>query len=511
MTLSERLKSPAVVFFLFAAALALYHSTVSDLLGLWLNSSNVTYTHGSLLLVVCVYLFYQRWKKVRAQLRVQPDLLGLVLLLTCSLLWFLAGLADIAIIQELLLVAVFCFILWSVLGFNNMKKLMFPILLIICAIPVWEIINEGWLQKITASVVARLMELVGYSVYREDALIHLSVGTFRVAQNCSGMRQLVAAITIGFIYSYINDIKIYWSLMIVLCLALLSFLVNTLRIFIVVMAGQLTNMEHYFVKQDHVTLGWILFAIAIFIFIKVVDKYLAHFKRNEKKYDVENRGKKELSPKLYLITPIVIALMSGPILAMWYKPVRVAGCSELSILHPIKGWRTQEDKSPAYRPVFLSADIVSENIFRSRRGETVYAYVGYFASQNQNHELISSLNKVADGDKWIQVHTAIYQALANKEITSVQESIIRDKRGNERLVWHWYYLSGKRAVRPEMAKFYGIWDKLKNNMGAAVILISVDITKDKADARKKLNLFVNQVASALEDAVDNIKCEFNQS
>lgn len=500
-------KSPGIIFLLFAVTLFAYRSTVSDLLRLWLDSSNVTYTHGSLLLGVSVYLFYQRWKAVRAGLIIRPGPLGLVLLLLSSLLWFLTWLGDIAIIQQLLLVAVFCFILWSILGFDNMKKLMFPIVLIICAIPVWEIINEGWLQKTTATVVAEIMELAGYNVYREGTLIHLSAGTFRVAQNCSGMRQLVAAITIGVIYSYINDIKIYWSVMMVISMAFLAFLVNMLRIFIVVLAGQLTNMEHYFVRQDHVTLGWILFAVAILIFIRGIDKYHRHFKKSEDKCTNENTVEKSDASIFSAILLTFLALVSGPVIATLYEQVSVGRCGKLSVTSAINGWQIMAVEIPGYAPAFTPADIVTENIYVNKSGDQVYSYIGYFSSQSQDHELISSLNKIADGHEWVQISKAIHYPVDNKKITEVQESIVRDARGNEKLVWYWYYLSGKRVVKPEIAKLYGIWDKLANNTGAAVILISTAITKDKETAQKELNLFVRQAAFALEGAVDGVQCD----
>lgn len=505
--LLRRLLSPGIIFLLFAITLTAYHSTVSDLLSLWLNSSNVTYTHGSLLVVVSVFLFYRRWKQIRDELIITPEKAGLVLLLACSLFWFLAGLGNIAIVQQVMLIAILCLILWAILGLENMRRLMFPILLIICAIPVWEVINEGWLQKITATVVAEIMELVGYSVYLEGALIHLSAGTFKVAQNCSGMRQLVAAITIGFIYAYINDIKNYWAVVLVFLLALMSFFVNTLRIFIVVLAGQLTDMEHYFVREDHVTLGWILFAIAILIFIRSVDKYHVYFRQNKSKpvkIKLEQKTDSQIVPAIILT---LLAVISGPVLAVLYGGSNANICTSLDIIPKPNGWKIQMDKYPAYTPAFIPADKEASSIFTNQTGSIVYSYVGYFASQHQERELISSLNKVADGDEWFQVSSSKLTAVINDEVTAVQENMIRSKRGNERLVWYWYYMSDKRTARPIVAKLYGIWDTLANNSGASVILISVDMIDSKDETREKLKLFVSQLATVLERAVDNVRCD----
>ena len=48
---------------------------------------------------------------------------------------------------------------------------------------------------------------------------------------------------------------------------LIAIVSNVIRVYIIVLSGELTNMQSYFIKEEHVSLGWVIFFIGISIYL----------------------------------------------------------------------------------------------------------------------------------------------------------------------------------------------------------------------------------------------------
>ena len=408
------------------------------------------------------------------------------------------------IAAQLLLPLLIAFSVWTLFGYQAFRAFLFPIMLIVCAIPVWEVINEGWLQKITAASVSGMLEIVGISNYRENVQIYIPVGTFRVAENCSGMRQLVAAITIAVIYAYINHFRLIGMLAYTITAIFLSVIINMIRIFIVVVSGQLTNMQHYFVQKDHVTLGWVLFGIGIFIFIYLSNKIFSAETEEHTKSSAEpgfEVVKPQASAVFKAVMLIVIGLSVGPVLAKVYISETVDNTVEYLLPDRVEDWKISPTAKYDYAPYFLAANKQYSAIY-TKGDKEVYCHISYYAKQEQGNELISTLNKIADEKRWITKSRKKHEFDINSDKFIVDEVVVSSLSGQQKQIWHWYYVGGQRTSSSFAAKLFGIGGTLMGRPESATIVLATDIGTDGRKAGLVLETFASETLLGLERSLE---------
>lgn len=501
--------------------LILYQSTLTSIYDLWVTSDVDKYKHGLILLGVSGYFFYRSWQSTQGTLYLQPSLIGLALLVSASFAWFLAQIANVAVLQQALFIFILLFLLWAILGYTNMRRLAFPILMLLCAIPVLEIIiHVEWLQKATAVVVTGLLEMTGFTTYREDVLIYVPAGTFHVADDCAGMRKLVVAVSIAVIYAGLNQFRWVTTLSYMVLTAVFAFFINVIRIYIVVLAGQLTEMQHYFIQVEHNTLGWVLFGIFMFLFVFLSDRYLSN--RGETK-DEQSKPQETVtlssdshiaSGRISARLGIAVALVGltvGPALAHFTSRGDVPSEIVLKIPSQINEWQFQQSRVDNYRPSINSPDAVTEGCYADAEGKPVCSYLGYYWNEKQGKELISELNKVYDGKQWNPVKTPQHDTAFVNPSLQVRETLIRSTIGKEKLVWHWYYLAGTRTSNAGWAKGLGIWAELTGQRGSSVFIVSTDIKDNLNESRARLQRFLSQTLSVYEHSINNISIKYEST
>lgn len=510
-----------ICLLLFLLTLILYQSTVISLYELWVTSVGNKYKHGVILLVIGGYFFYRHWQRTGETLLLQPSLIGLSLLVGTSFAWFLAQVGNILVLQQILFIFILVCLLWSLLGYTTMRRLAFPILLLLCAIPVLEIfIHVEWLQRTTALLVTGLLDATGINTYRDDVLIHIPAGTFRVAQDCAGMRKLIVAISIAVIYAGLTHFRWKATLLYTLLAAIFAFFINILRIYIVVLIGQLTNMQHYFIRVEHQSLGWALFGVLMFVFIYFSDRYVS---TRYKTSAVQPRPQAlvSASPNLPMksgrlsarmgIAMALVGLAVGPALAHFVSQGERPSVIVLSVPSQIGGWVQQPSHADNYRPNINSPDAVNEECYGDTEGMAVCSYIGYFWYEEQGKELISDLNSIYDRKQWKAVKSTHNYTVGMKPAFEVRETLIRSATGEEKLVWYWYYLADTRTDSSDWAKALDIWSKLTGQRGAAVLIVSTDNNENLNKSRTRLERFLDQTLPVLEHAIKNVSISYDNS
>lgn len=501
----QRFATPGILTLsLILVALVLYGSTTSGLIRLWTSPDTVTYGHGLLLLAVGLYVGYRDWRLSGPWNGFRPSVPGLVFLSAISVLWFLADLGSVQVIQQVMLVVLPIGIAWAAFGLVAARILLLPVLLVLCAVPIWEIVNQGHLQQLTALFVAKMVALTGHSIYREGMLLVLPAGSFLVAENCSGMRQLMAAVPIGLLYSWMNGFGVSLSVLYTMAAAAVAILVNTVRIYIVVMAGQLTDMQHYFVTTDHVTLGWVLFGIGMTLFI-LVSSRLPALRRADAVAgdDVRLQGGEPSPPSTG--TPLLlkgmvfaaIGLVVGPALAGWYAGGRDEAVDvRLELPDRIGAWEAAPS-GDEYRPHVHGEDAVHEARYRSPDGGLVTLHLYYFHHQTQDREAVSSFHRVYDGEQWWTTGRAERRRSVSDTGLTVIESEITSRAGRERLVWRWYEVAHWRTADRSMAKLHGIRGLVIGRPDATLVVVSANMDAEREVTERLLAQFTDELLPLL--------------
>jgi len=488
----------------------MYYPTVSSLAHIWFFSEYATYKHGLFLLGIGIYFFCQSWMKLRSEIAIRFDIVGFSLLTMASVIWFFAQIAEVQVVQQLIFIFIIYSILWTILGYRISRQLAFPILLLICAIPIWELMNEGFLQTITVKILAFMLRLIGVNTHIENVRIFLPEGTFSVEPKCAGMQQLVAAISLAAIYAYLNNFRLKFFLGYVVLVAIFSLTLNILRIFIVVVSGHLTNMQHYFIQVEHVSLGWALFGVGMFIFMMTSNKFLLSrygsfiTKPDDKKVFIKPDIAVSNRKFVFQLFLVLLGLSVGPLWAQIQSPKIQGGMGELIVPETFNQWRLSSNENYNYRPFYIPGDIVYEGSYTNGREDAVYCYIGYYRNQKQGKELISELNHIYDNKTWMKLDSKKRHIEISHLGFTVNETIVKTPQGREKLIWHWYYMADEQTSSEKVAKLLEVWSVLTGQSGASLFLVATDVNGSYAGSRNKLHRFLSDSLVDLEMAIEQI-------
>jgi exosortase len=197
-------KAPFLILLLLAL---LYVRTVPWLVHAWLTDPY--YSHGFLVLLISAFI---AWRALRAVRTSQPEVnpspyrYGLYLF-ACGLLIYAIG--FITIFPFLIAISLLFTLSGLILFFYGkalMRALLFPVAYLMFAIPLPpELLDTlGYhLQALSARYPAALLALLGITVTRVGAEIHLTESSFVVGLPCSGMNSLIALLALAALFVYL--------------------------------------------------------------------------------------------------------------------------------------------------------------------------------------------------------------------------------------------------------------------------------------------------------------------
>ena len=127
------------------------------------------------------------------------------------------------------------------------------------------------LQALTTRAVGLLASAFGLRVYIEGNTVGIPEGTFEIEGGCSGIHFLVVGLALAVLQGELIDAPIRRRVKLIAVMAALAIVCNWVRVFTIVMAGHLTDMQHFLIRQ-HYTFGWALFAVIVGTFIWITAK-----------------------------------------------------------------------------------------------------------------------------------------------------------------------------------------------------------------------------------------------
>jgi len=524
--LNKHLLQPQNLIFLILAIVGiLYSHTIGSLYYLWMESGNPAYTHGSLAFLIAVYVFARFWfnqdESTSPPLHVSLDVVGLIFLCGSAFLWLLASLGNIQVVQQLALLGVVVFIFWSAFGYKVFKVMVIPLFIMLTAIPLWDFLDI-YLQRITAVGVSFLLNLTTIPYLKEGVQILLQSGTFEIADRCSGLRMVTAIVPVALLYSYQWNFKAPVTFIYVLLSILVAILANVVRIFIVVVAGHLTNMQHYFVTTDHVTLGWVVFGIIVLLFIFASNKVLLNDKWYPDKLvkektefrsvPVQNARLKYFvnvsatsRPGLIVLSIVGMIVISTPVLAEFFNSVTSNAISRIEIQDKYGDWQKLEFVSGQWSPVYRGQSLDRLVAFQNTSGKSIELFLAYYAHQEQGKEAIHYENRSFDPVKWkLDSKKMFSRNIGGIGKISVTEYKVYALTGQKKLIWQWYYVGGNRTNSAAKTKIYEILAKIKRNPAISVIMLATDIQSDEEKAIQRMENFLSNALIPLEHNIDSI-------
>jgi len=488
--------SPAIVLFSIIAGFMAFHwDTVASLGRYWTN--DFTYGHGLLVAPLSLFLIWRKRAVINA-VGYTPSFFGVILFLFLNLIWLTAYLIDVEVVQQYDLLAMVAVLCLALLGWRNTYHLSFPLLFPLIAMPLWSWL-EPVLQFVTTQVVAACLSLVGVPVFVETHFIRIPEGEFSIEEVCAGLRYLLSAIAISLVYAHLHMKKIKTAFLFVGFSILLSLMVNWIRVFSVIVAGHLTNMQHSLIR-DHADFGWWLFAFTL-IPIFWFGNYLLN--REQRDFDGPNNASvaavnhsNDGSHIRYILISVLTIAVVVPLFAHYLK-IQSKKTIMVNISAPVlsAGWQGPYAPQDYLKPHFQGAD-ASYSANYSKNGQKVFFYTAGYLYQEQGKELISWNNHLFDQKLWTIASKSTRQITLNSENNEslrIEENVVRNPLGKRQILWHWYSVAGVNTVKPVIAKALIIKDIIaKNKMGSHVILLACDADAGVDQARDYLTEFLQE-------------------
>lgn len=239
----------------------LYRDVIAKLVHDWYVDDN--YSHGFLIVPIALYFAWERRGKLREAVA-RPSPWGLVLVLG-SMAMLLAGiLGSELFLPRVSMIGTLAGVVWFLLGWNHLKILFFPISFLLLMIPIPAIIFNQVafpLQLLASRFGEAALVICQIPVLREGNVIHLANTSLEVAEACSGIRSLVSLLTLGIVFGYFSDARLWVRWALVIGTIPIAIAANGIRV-----AG--TGIAAHFYGEAaaqgffHSFSGWIIFVAA---------------------------------------------------------------------------------------------------------------------------------------------------------------------------------------------------------------------------------------------------------
>lgn len=253
-----------------------WRSIEAHLVQRWINDGN--WSHGWLIPVFSVYLLASRREELAA-CRPRPNYLGAVVVLLSLAMYFIAAWRlRMSYPQALSLVGAIFGVTLLLGGWRVMRIAWFPILFLVLAVPLPDRLYVALtmpLRQWASTAAAALMPLFISGLHTDAQAVVIDYvmpgkppGTLNVEEACSGMRLMMAFLTLGVAMAYLGDRPLWQRVIMVLSCVPIALFCNTLRVtvtglFIVLDLGNLAT------GTPHQLLGIIMLLVALSLFALV--------------------------------------------------------------------------------------------------------------------------------------------------------------------------------------------------------------------------------------------------
>ena len=260
---------------MLGALVMVYWSILRGLISAWSTDDN--YSHGFFIVPLALYFAWERRRAIAAA-PVRPSLFG-VLVVAGSLFLLVAGLlgAELFLSRVSIILTIAGAILF-LFGWPMLRILFFPLAFMLLMIPLPAIIFNKIafpLQLLASNVGEYTISSLDIPILREGNVLILANATLEVAEACSGIRSLVSLFTLGLVFGYFVDRRVWVRAIIALSAIPVAILANGLRVASAGIAAHnfgSAGVEGLF----HEFSGWVVFVIA-FLMMFALQRLLQRF------------------------------------------------------------------------------------------------------------------------------------------------------------------------------------------------------------------------------------------
>jgi exosortase A len=475
----------ALVVSLLAVA-ALYAGTAQSIVSIWSRSD--TYAHGFMIVPISLWLVWRK-RDVLSGLPVAPWWPGTVVLAGLGAVWLLGQLATVQVVQQFAFVAMIPATVLVILGPGLARTVTFPLAFLLLGVPFGESFIVP-LANFTADFTVAGVRLAGIPVLRNGNSFDIPTGSWSVVEACSGLRYLIASVTLGCLYAYLNFRTGWKRIAFILFSIAVPILANGIRAWLIVLIGHYSGNK-LAVGVDHLVYGWVFFGMVMFVMF-----WTGSFWREDTAPALPAPGALERATRtrvpagVFLSAVVAVAIVAAWPLYAHMVARRPGQDGALHLSHYAPAWQRAaafSDWAPAYQQ-----PAAQHRGYYMREGKPIGLLVMAYGIDAQKTQLISSSNQLLalEAARWTLMETRVQrEAVAGQEI-AVREAVIRD--GHQTLlVWYTYWIDGRFTASDYVGKLLQARQKLlMRGTGNAAVFLFAPIADNRDEGRMAMRRFL---------------------
>lgn len=449
----------------------------------WTNTAETTYTHGGLILLICVALVVRSRRELAAA-PAHPSALATSALALAIVAWLIAYRASLEGLEVPLQPIIFWLAVTAAFGWAVGRLMLFPVAYFYFAVNVWY---GSPLRHLTVQVMRAVLAVTGPAAVIQGDVIHLSNGTFLIQEGCSGLHFMIVGLAVAALYG--EQRRDRWRVRVrqLALMAGLALLANWVRVYTVIEAGYLTDMQSYLVRVSHYGFGWGVFAVALLAFFWLAPRLGAEPAAPHAAAAPPPSNGTGRAPLGGFVTAVAI-LLALPLLSAALRLSRPAPplANPVASLDPQLPWQAVPvDIRSDWLPEFAAADELQRRAFGSRADDAVEVLGVAYRVQRQGAELVGETSSLTGEGLEARAEQRIGSAAG-----AFGEAEVTDRAGAHSLIWWRYRVGGRNLVSPLAQQlWYGV-NALVWRPPAGLIVMRTPCRPDCGSARRTLQDFV---------------------
>lgn len=476
------------------AVAGLLHPTFWSMVLIWERSE--TFAHGYVILPIALWLVWRN-RRTLAAVPAEADWRALFVIVPLLLGWLTARVGGVLVVEQYALVGILIATVWLLMGFRMLRAASFPLAFLLLMVPSGEGLIPH-LIEFTADFTVGAVRLIGIPVYREGPFFSLPSGEWNVVEGCSGLRYLIASITLGVLYAYLTYRTPWKRVAFSLAAVIVPIFANGMRATLIVLIAHYSDMK-LALGVDHFIYGWVWFGIVMLAMF-----WVGLIWREDMDAPPPDSAAVKPSPALKPAVALAVLLTLLPLYERHLESREIAAPG-LALPSPAQGWQEAEAAFSDWEPHWVGMD--ARLVGHYRKGDRrVMLFVAWYGAQRQDAELINTQNYMIreKHPEWRQMRRALGEASLGTQAIPLAEAGLMAQGGNQRiLAWQWHRINGKDGISPYRAKIDLTLDKLTGRSdAAAAIVVATPYTEDEKGAAATLRDFLTAHKAAFDAQLD---------
>lgn len=385
---------------------------------------------AGLIVLIAAWIVCRR-RRVLSRVPLHQTPLLAIALAASSLVWALAQRAGISALAQLCIPVLIWLALAAIYGSKFAGAIGFAVAYLAFALPVWSVLTPV-LQSASVHATTLALQLSRIPAYVHGTYFDLPSGTFEIESGCAGLHFFLAGLSLAALIGEVNDEPLRNRLLLLIFGAMLAIVGNWVRIYCVILAGYLTNMQHYLVRVDHYWFGWGVFCVAMCVLVAIARKL-----RDPEVplHAPVNEPARLWTVSFKCLTIVGCAVAVGPA-ALAIRPLQPV--DDVALALPVQRieWPALAESGSDWTPYFEGSDRSVRAAYGS--GDHIDVFAAAYAYQLQGKELSGYDNRlVSEGE-----HVLVRSTKARADHTY---GVIHVKNAGGKLETIWFaYVVGQR-------------------------------------------------------------------